>query len=96
MIGQEDFIIEVLDLFKAKLKNGNCTKEQVDAVHRIVSENLDIFATAEEIAEHYKKSTDAVHGVIKRRMFEKPKRNVTLYSFSAFSRIVPTSWRKKR
>jgi predicted DNA-binding protein YlxM (UPF0122 family) len=92
---QEDFIIEVLDLFKSKLENGNCTKEQVDAVHRMVSENLDIFASAEEIAKHYGKSTDAVHSVIKRRMFEKPRRNITLYSFKAFRRIVPSSWLKK-
>ena len=95
-MGEKEFIIEVLDLFRSKLKNDRCTKEQLDSVYRVVSENLDIFASAEEIAEHYGKSADAVHSVIKRRMFEKPRRNITLYSFKAFRRIVPSSWLKKR
>lgn len=93
---QEDFIIEVLDLFRAKLKNKSCTKEQVDSVYRVMTENLDVFATAEELSKHYGKSMDAIHSVIKRRMFEKPRRNITMYSFKAFRRIVPSSWLKKR
>ena len=56
---------------------------------------LDIFATADELAELYGKSKDAVHGVIKRKMLQKPKRNITLYNFNAFAKIVPSSWRKK-
>lgn len=91
---EEDFIIEVLDLFKSKLKNKQCTKGQTDSVYRVIVENLDIFATAGEIAEHYGKSRDAVHSVIKNKMFEKPKRNVTLYPFKVFRRIVPSSWLK--
>lgn len=93
---QEEFIIEVLDLFKSKLKNGKCTKEQTDAVYRVMSENLDVFATADEIAEHYGKSRDAVHSVIKNKMFSKPKRNVTLYNFKEFCKRIPLSWRKSR
>lgn len=94
-MGQEEFIIEVLDLFKSKLKNGGCTKQQTDAVYRVMSENLDLFATADELAAHYGKSKDAVFSVIKRRMFEKPKRNVTLYNFKAFQKYIPSSWRRK-
>lgn len=93
---EEDFIIEVLDLFKSKLKNKRCTKAQTDAVYNLMSENLNLFATADEIAEHYGKSKDAVFSVIKRRMFEKPKRNITLYDFKAFRKYIPTSWRKTR
>lgn len=92
---EEDFIIEVLDLFKSKLKDGRCTKEQTDAVYRVISENLPIFATADELASHYGKTKDAVHSVIKNRMFEKPKRNVTLYNFKAFRRVIPSSWLKR-
>lgn len=91
----EDFIIEVLDLFKKKMKRGDCTKEQTDAVYRVITENLDIFATADEIADHYGKSRDAVHSVIKNKMFQKPKRNVTLYNFKAFRRVIPSSWLKR-
>lgn len=91
---EEDFIIEVLDLFRSKLKNGSCTKEQTDAVYKVVTENLDIFATADELAKHYGKSKDAVHSIIKNKMIQKPKRNVTLYSFKAFSKLIPSTWRK--
>lgn len=92
---EEDLIIEVLDLFKSKIKRGDCTKEQADAVYRAIIENMDISATAEEIAEHYGKSRDAVHSVIKNRMFSKPKRNVTLYNFKEFCKKIPSSWRKR-
>lgn len=92
---EEDLIIEVLDLFKSKIKRGDCTKEQTDAVYRAIIENMDISATAEEIAEHYGKSRDAVHSVIKNKMFSKPRRNVTLYNFKEFCRKIPSSWRKR-
>ena len=75
MTTEEEFIDEVLDLFHTKLKNGGCTKSQTDAVYRVISENLPIFATADEIADHYGKSRDAVHSIIKNRLIEKPKRN---------------------
>lgn len=91
----EEFVIEVLDLLKSKIKNGNCTKEQTDAIYKVVSENLPIWATADEISDHFGKSRDAVHSVIKNRMFSKPKRNVTLYNFNEFCRRLPSSWRKK-
>ena len=92
---EEDFIIEVLELFIKKLKRGDCAKAQTDAVYRVMSENMDLFATADEIAEHYGKSRDAVHSVIKNRMLEKPKRNITMYNFKAFRRIAPSSWLKR-
>lgn len=92
---EEDFIIEVLDFLKNKLKTKRCTKAQTDAVYNLMAENLPLLATADEIAEHYGKSKDAVFSVIKRRMFEKPKRNVTLYNFKAFQKYVPSSWRRK-
>ncbi len=91
---EDDFIIEVLDLFKSKIKRKECTIEQTDAVYRAIIENMDISATAEEIAAHYGKSRDAVHSVIKNKMFSKPKRNVTLYNFKEFCRKIPSSWRK--
>lgn len=89
----EQTIIEILELFIQKLKRNDCTQEQLNAAFKAVSENLNVYATANEIAEHYGKSTDAVHGVIKRRMIAKPRRNITLYSFKAFQKIVPSSWR---
>lgn len=93
---QEDFIIEVFDLLKSKFKKGDCTKEQTDAMYRVMSENLPIWATADEIAGHFGKSRDAVHSVIKNKLMTPPKRNVTLYNFKEFCRKIPSSWRKRR
>ena len=96
MAEKEDFIVEVLDLLKDKFKRGECAKQQTDAIYGLFLENYDILVTPDELSKHYGKTREAVHGVIKRRMFEKPLRNVTLYSFKAFAKIIPASWRKKR
>ena len=91
---EEELLLEVLDFFAQKLKRHECTKEQLDKAYNAALD-LDIKVTADELAKHYGKSRDAVHGVIKRRMIEKPERNVTLYSFKAFRKYVPSSWRKR-
>jgi len=93
---QDEFVIEVLDLLKSKFKNGSCTKEQTDAIYSVMSENLPIWATSDEIASHFGKTKDAVYSIIKNKMFSKPKRNITLYNFKEFCRRIPSSWRKQR
>lgn len=92
---KEDFVIEVLDLLKSKFKRGDCTKEQTDAIYNVFIENYDVLTTADELAKHFGKTSAAVHGIIKRNMIKKPRKNMTFYSFKAFSKIVPSSWRKK-
>jgi len=93
---QEEFVVEVFELLATKLKTGNCTKEQSDAVYRVASEILPLWATADEIAGHFGKSRDAVHSVIKNKLMTPPKRNVTLYNFKEFCKKIPSSWRKRR
>lgn len=93
---QEEFIIEVFDLLKSKFKRGDCTKEQTDAIYSVMAENLPIWATSDEISEHFGKSKDAVFSVIKNKMFSKPRKNITLYNFKEFCKRIPSSWRKKR
>lgn len=68
---------------------------QVNAAYKAIAENMDVFATADELSEHFGKSKTAVHGVIKRNMTVKPKRNITHYSFKNFLKVMPPSWRKK-
>ena len=96
MTPQEEFSLEVLDLLASKIKNGSCTKQQMDAIYNVTSENLPIWATADEIANHFGKTKDAVHSVIKNKLLSKPKRNITLYDFKEFCKKIPSSWRKKR
>ena len=68
----EEIIIDVLELFVGKLKKGDCSLSQVNAAYKAITENMDVFATADELSEHFGKSRTAVHGVIKRNMTENP------------------------
>ena len=80
---------------KYKLDHGLCTMEEIEAAEKWAKEQSNISGRVEDFAEFYGKSKDAVFGIIKRNVVEKPKRNVVLYSFRAFSKKVPESWRKK-
>ena len=92
----EEIIIGVLEFFVVKLKRGDCPLSQVNAAYKAITENMDVFATADELSAHFGKSRVAVHGVIKRSMTAKPKRNITLYSLLNFMKVMPPSWRKRR
>ena len=72
-----------------------CTMKELNAFHRMMVENMEIDGTLDDFAEFYGKSKDAVNSVIKRRMVQKPKRNVVLYPFHVFQKLVPDKWRKK-
>lgn len=74
----------------------HCTMGEAKSVTKAIISNMEIDGTIDDFAEFYGKSKDAVSSVIKRRMIEKPKRNVVLYPFHVFRKIIPPSWRKKR
>lgn len=73
----------------------DCTMEEMKAFYRMMVNNMEIDGTLDDFAEFYGKSKDAVSSVIKRRMFQKPKRNVVLYPFHIFRTLVPRSWHRK-
>lgn len=73
----------------------SCTMREAKSVYRLLVENMEIDGTIDDFAEHYGKSKDAVNGVIKRRMITKPKRNVVLYPFHIFQKLIPEKWRNK-
>lgn len=87
---------EILDFYKYKVDNNLCTMEELDSVTKVLEENMNIHGTIGDFAEFYGKSKDAVNSVIKRRMVQKPKRNVVLYPFHIFAKLIPSSWRAKR
>ena len=91
----EEITIDVLEFFTEKLKAGDCPLSQLEAVYKAYAENMDVSATADDLARHFGKSKVAVHGVIKRNLTTKPKRNITQYSFKNFIKVMPPSWRKK-
>ena len=72
----------------------DCTMRELKSTYRMFAENMELDGTIDDFAEFYDKSKDAVNGVIKRRMIQKPKRNVVLYQFHIFRKIIPSSWRK--
>ena len=73
----------------------SCTMQEIKSVTNAIMNNMEIDGTLDDFAEFYGKSKDAVSSVIKRRMITKPKRNVVLYPFHVFRRLVPPSWHKK-
>lgn len=85
---------EILSYYKYKVDNNLCTPEEMDSARKVLQENMKVYGTLDDFASFYGKSKDAVSSVIKRRMIEKPKRNVVLYPFHVFRTLIPDSWRK--
>lgn len=85
----------MLGFYKYKLDNGGCTMQEIDTATRAIQENMEVDGTISDFAKFYGQSKDAVNSVIKRNLIEKPKRNVVLYPFHAFRKVIPPSWRKK-
>ena len=85
---------EILGYYKYKVDNNLCTPEEIESATRVLQENMEMNGTIDDFAKFYGKSKDAVNSVIKRRMFQKPKRNVVLYPFHVFQKLVPKSWHK--
>lgn len=86
---------EILAYYQYKLDNDLCTMEEITSVTKMLEENMTISGTIGDFAAFYGKSKDAVNSVIKNKLIQKPRRNVVLYPFHAFSKIIPASWRKK-
>lgn len=86
---------DILHYYEYKLDSGNCQMSEMKSLSHILMENMEINGTIDDFAQFYKKSKDAVNSVIKRRMITKPKRNVVLYPFHVFQKLIPNSWRVK-
>lgn len=90
----DKILSEILGFCKYKVDNHLCTMEEMNSVVSAIENNMEIGATIGDLADFYGKSKDAVNGVINRKFIGKPRRNVVLYPFHRFRKIVPTSWRK--
>ena len=86
---------EILAYYKDKVDNNLCTMEEMESACKVLEENMEVYGTIGDFARFYGQSKDAVSSVIKRRMIDKPKRNVVLYRFHKFRRLVPEKWRRK-
>ena len=90
----DNILSEILGYYKYKVDNNLCTPEEIHNAEKVLMENLEIHGTVDDFARFYGKSREAVYSVIKRRMIQKPKRNVVLYPFHAFIKLIPNGWRK--
>lgn len=88
-------LIEILDYYKFKLKRDGCTMEEINSTVRAIEDNMKVHGTLDDFSAFYGRSKTAVSSQIKRNLIDKPKKNVTLYPFHKFRRIVPDSWREK-
>ena len=86
---------EILGFYKYKVDNNLCEMDELESATKALENNMEIDGTIDSFARFYGKSKDAVNSLIKRNLIEKPKRNVVLYPFHAFRKIIPSSWRKK-
>ena len=91
----DKLLSEILGFYKYKVDNNLCTQEEIKNAEKVLMENMEVYGTIDDFAEFYEKSKDAVNSVIKRRMIQKPKRNVVLYPFHVFQKLIPEKWRKK-
>lgn len=86
---------EILGYYKQRVDRNLCTMAEMNDALKALESNMEIHGTIQDFADYYGKSKDAVNSVIKRNLIAKPKKNITLYPFHAFRKVVPTSWRKK-
>lgn len=86
---------EILDFYKYKIDNNLCTMDEINSAVKVLENEMTVHGTIQDFANFYGQSKDAVNGVIKRNLIAKPRRNVVLYPFHAFRKIIPPSWRKK-
>ena len=89
-------LIRIFKFYEQRLEDGDCMMSEVESTLRVLEENMEINGTIDDFARFYGKSKDAVNSVIKRRMIDKPRRNVVLYPFHKFNKLIPSSWREKR
>ena len=91
----KNYLIETLEYYKQRVINNSCTMEEINSAAKTLQESMTVYGRIDDLAEFYGKSKEAVNGQIKRKMLAKPKKNITLYSFHAFQRLIPDSWRGK-
>lgn len=90
----EDLVIEVLEFAIAKVKAGKCSPRELGRVAQVLSEEMNVEASIEEMAEHFGKTKNNVSNVIHRSYMGKPERKV-VYNFAKFLKIIPSSWRRR-
>lgn len=85
-------VLEFLAFLRYKVQNDLMTMDEIESLARMLEESLIVIGTVDDLARFYNQPRTNVSSTINRRMLEKPVRKV-FYSFNAFRKIVPASWR---
>lgn len=91
----KEILCEFLDFLKFKVQNDALTSDEVSSIVNSVVSGTNLYATADELARFYDQTQHNVRCVINRKLIAKPQRRV-YYPFSAFSKVIPDSWKKGR
>ncbi len=91
----KEFVLEALDILRFKLEKGTLSVSEWEALARIIGERLPLLGSLDELSDYFGQSKNNVKVVINRRMTAKPVRKI-LYSFTAFLRVVPDSWKRHK
>ena len=95
---QEILILDVLDFMGLKVRNRQCTPEELRKFSDIATKELNTNATIDELSDFYGQSRSNVSNVISRRPIpkdNKPKRRI-YYNFAWFNSIIPDSWKREK
>ena len=85
-------LLEFIDYLRYKVENDLLTVDEISGAAKSAMENLNLVGTTEDFARFFGQPKTNVSSVINRRMICKPVRRV-FYSFNAFLKIVPESWK---
>lgn len=85
-------VLEFLAFLRYKVQNDLMTMDEIESLAKMLEESLIVIGTVDDLARFYNQPRTNVSSTINRRMLEKPVRKV-FYSFNAFRKIVPSSWR---
>jgi galactitol-specific phosphotransferase system IIB component len=86
-------ILEVLDFLKFQVENDKCTVAELRSINDALIDNMDVDATAKDLADFYHTSEKNVRNIASRTFHtEKPKRKV-FYNLKWFRKIIPNAWK---
>lgn len=86
-------LVEILDFYKFKIANNECTDEDMASAFSLITENTTNLATGTFIAKFYEQSPSNVRNIASRWGVESVSRRH--YDFNKFIKFTPRSWFNK-
>lgn len=94
----KNYLINILENALYRLRNDECTAEEIESVSSALKDNLCTYTTIDNIAKKYNKPNRAVHDAINRHRWGnklRPKR-IHLYKTEEIEDALPLTWERKK